>query len=329
MTKPRVFIHRIGSWYSKYMDEANEKRLRAFAEVVSSGTREEPESPEELVEKLSGVDGILSLNGNGAAEITADVLKAAGGTVKVAAISHWFHGCHEEAVAQWQEAGVEVVDASDANSEAVVEWTVAAALMGTRRLFEFDRALKSGETWVPNRDPYTLLCESLVGLVGLGRIGRLAARYFRALGSRVIAFDPAVSAETASSLGVELVSMEDLFRTADVISLHLPVNDDTRGMIGARELSLVKDGAVFVNSARAEVMDEEAFMNEVAKKRFTAFLDVFHEEPLPLDHPLRTLDHVFITPHIAGDNGAMFRRCGRTAIDRLQQYFAPQPPRTL
>lgn len=321
MTKPRIFIHRIGSWYSKYMDEANEEMLRTFAEVVSSGTREEPESPDELIEKLRGVDGILSLNGNGAAEITADVLKAAGGTVKVAAISHWFHGCHEDAVDQWQRAGVEVIDASDANTEAVVEWTVAAALMGVRRLLEFDRALKSGETWVPDRDPYTLLCESRVGLVGLGRIGRLAARYFNALGARVVAFDPAFSAEAAASLGVELLPLEELFASADVISLHLPVTDSTRGMIGTRELSRIKDGAVFVNSARAEVMDEEAFMTEIAKERFTAFLDVFHEESLPLDHPLRSMDHVFITPHIAGDNGAMFRRCGRTAIRRLEEFF--------
>ena len=326
MHKPRIFIHRIGSWYSKYMDEANENRLRAFAEVVSSGTREEPENPAELVEKLRGVDGILSLNGNGAAEITAEVLKAAGGTVRVAAISHWFHGCHEEAVEQWREAGVEVIDASDANSEAVVEWTVAAAVMGVRRLLEFDRSLKSGETWVPDRDRYTLLCESLVGLVGLGRIGRLAARTFNALGARVIGFDPAVSEETAARLGVELVSLAELFGTADVVSLHLPVTDTTKGMIGASELSLLKEGAVFINSARAAVVDEKAFSEEIAKGRFTVFLDVFHEEPLPQDHPFRSMDHVFLTPHIAGDNGGMFRRCGRTAIHRLQEFFAEPSP---
>lgn len=92
-------------------------------------------------------------------------------------------------------------------------------------------------------------------------------------------------------------------------------------MPGAREFALIKDGAVFVNSARAALYNEEALVVELQKKRFSAFIDVFAEEPLPLNHSFRSMDNVFITPHIAGDNKAMFLCCGREAIQSLKEYF--------
>jgi phosphoglycerate dehydrogenase-like enzyme len=124
-----------------------------------------------------------------------------------------------------------------------------------------------------------------------------------------------------TELGVRLVPLEELMRTADVISFHLPVTAETRGMFGARELSWIRDGAVVINSARAAILDDAAFLAEVCKARFAVFLDVFAVEPLPLDHPFRSMDHVFITPHIAGDNGPMFVRCGRMAIEALRDAF--------
>jgi len=320
MNRPHIYVHRIGSMYPLYMSPENEGRLRGFALVTSDGDREEPMSPGELVRRLEGVDGILSLNGIGATEITTEVLKMVG-TVKVAVISHWFHGLHEEATSMWRAAGVEVIDASDANSEAVAEWTVGAAIMGVRRLVEFDRALRSGSLWAEPRRDAGLLCESVFGIVGLGRIGRTVARYLQPFGTTVIGYDRYVSEDEARSLGVRLVPLEELMRTADIISFHLPVTEETTGMIGAEELSWIKDGAVVINSARAAILDNDAFLEELRKKRFWAYLDVFDVEPLPLDHPLRSMDNVFITPHIAGDNAAMFLRCGRTAIERLRRYF--------
>ena len=92
-------------------------------------------------------------------------------------------------------------------------------------------------------------------------------------------------------------------------------------MLGSREFALIKDGAVFVNSARAALYDEDALITELKNGRFSAYLDVFATEQLPLDHPFRTLDNVTITPHIAGDNAAMFARCGREAIITLKDFF--------
>ena len=320
MNKPHIYIHRLGSWYPAYMNAENEARLREFAVVTSAGNREEPMSQEELIQNLKEVDGILSLNGTGVMEITTEVLRSVG-TVKVIVISHWWHGFHDKARIAWQAAGVDVIDSSDANNEAVAEWTVGVIIMGVRRLAEFDRALKSGVLWADLKLSAGLLCESRIGIVGLGRVGRTVARFLQPFGATLIGYDINVSESDAKSFGVNLVSLEELLRNADIISFHLPSTDETEAIIGARELSWIKDGAIIINSARATILDNNAFLEELKKKRFRAFLDVFPIEPLPLDHPLRSLDNVFLTPHIAGNVEAMFVRCARIGIERLKCYF--------
>jgi phosphoglycerate dehydrogenase-like enzyme len=319
--KPHIYIHRAAEWYTLYMNEENEARLREFATVTSAGNRVEPLPPDALIREMQGADGILSLNGIGATEITTEVLNAVG-TVKVAAIAHWWHGGHVPAQAMWRAAGVDVIDASDATTEAVVEWVIGAALMGVRRLVEFDRMLKSGSLWAePGRRNAGLLVESVVGLIGAGRVGQAAARQFRNFGATLIAYDPFLSDDGVSALGIRRVSLEELLTTADVISVHMAVTDATHGMLGAREFGLIKDRATFINSARSAILDMPALVAELRKGRFHAFLDVYDTEPLPLDDPLRSLPNAFITPHIAGDTTGMFLRCGRIAIERLREYF--------
>lgn len=325
MRKPHIYIHRAGDWYGLYMNAENETALREFATVTSGGTRTEPILPDAMIAQLRGVDGILSLNGIGSQEITTDVLHAVG-TVRVAAVSHWWHNNHNPARAMWEAAGVTVIDASDPCTEAVVEWVVGTAIIGLRRLTDFDRALKSGSLWAePGRRNALLVGEAVIGLIGVGRIGRLAAQHFRAFGATVIAYDPFLSDADAAALGIRKVSLEEALRTADVISLHMAVTDATRAMIGAREFGWIKDGAIFINSARSALLDSEAFVAELRKGRFCASLDVYDSEPLPLDDPLRSLDNVSLTPHIAGDTTGMFLRCGANAITRLREYFAAHP----
>ncbi len=324
--KPHIYIHRAAEWYGLYMDAENEARLREFADVTTGGTRAEPYAPDELIHALDGVCGILSLNGIGATEITTDVL-AAVDTVRAIAISHWWHTGHVPARAMWAAAGVTVIDASDATTEAVVEWVLGAALIGVRRLVEFDRRLKSGDLWAePGRRDAGLLGESVVGLIGAGRVGQVAAQRFSAFGATLIAYDPFLSDNDARALGIRRVALDELLATADVISLHMAVSDATRGMLGAREFALLKDGAVFINSARSPLLDTPALVAELRKNRFHAFLDVYDTEPLPLDDPLRMLDNAFLTPHIAGDTVGMFHRCARIAIERLRDYFDSNEP---
>src|SRR5918997_3418421 len=146
MGRPHVYIHRAAEWYPLYMDQANEARLREFATVTSRDGWAEPLSPDELVSDLRGVDGILSLNGLGATEITTEVLERVG-SVRVAVIAHWWHGGHVQARELWRAGGVEVIDASDATTEAVAEWVVGVAIVGVRRLAGVYRPLKGGDPW--------------------------------------------------------------------------------------------------------------------------------------------------------------------------------------
>ena len=322
MARPRVYVHRHASAYGRYMNEANEALLESFADVVSERDRSEPMGPDELIARMRGCRAILSLTGDGTREITADVLKAAE-SIELICISHWMGQLVDAA----QEARVTVVEGSNANTIAVVEWTLAAALMGVRKLDMFDRLLKGGSQWAEPRRVVGMLCESTVGLIGMGRIGWYVAQQFRSLGARVLAYD--LDTSRADGLGIPSVGLDELLQSSDIISLHLPVLPSTTGMLGARHFRLIRDGAVFINSARAALYDEPALVAELRSGRFSAYLDVFSEEPMPLDHPFRSMNNVLITPHIAGDNIAMSLRCGREAIETLRDYFAGKGLRDL
>ena len=319
MTKdssPRVYIHRVGAAYGRYMNSENEAALSSFADVVSDGPTESLRSADNLVARMRGCDAILSLAGGWTDEITAEVLKSVG-TVKLICIAHW----GDQLVEAAREANIKLVEGSNANTLAVAEWTVAAALMGIRKLQNFDRVLKSGSSWGEPRREIGLLCETTVGIAGLGRIGSCCARHFQALGAKVIAYDPYWTQARAGELGVTLVPLDDLLRESEVVSLHLPVTPETIAMFGVREFSLVRDGAVFINSARSALYDEPALIAELKTGRFSACIDFFDQEPLPADHPFRTMEQVVITPHIAGDNNAMCLRCGREAIATIKAFF--------
>ena len=321
MEKPVVYIHRAAKFYTKYMTPANEELLSGFAKIRTPRGRETPMTYEELVKDMQGADAILSLNGIGAAEITTEALQAVQ-TVKVAAFTHYFApGCHEIAIPQWQKAGVRVIDASDVVSRVVAEWVIGAAILGCLKLDRYDQALKSGDTWPEWRGQASMLYRSTFGIAGLGRVGKVVARYIKPFCTNLIGYDRYFSQEEADSLGIRRVSLHELLRASDIISLNLPVTEETKGMIGANELSLIKDGAVLINSARAAILDKNAFYKELAKNRFTAFLDVFDKEPLAADDPIRTFDNAFITPHIGGFNNAMFERCGTAGIETLRNYF--------
>ncbi len=317
--KPYVYIHRIGPAYNEYMTEENEARLESFAKVISDGPRVEkiPQGP--LLRSLGKSNCILSLNGNGAEDITGEMLREAG-SVTVAVISHYYHGSHDRATKAWCQAGVEVIDASDGNNRAVAEWTVGAAITGMYRFAEFDRAMKSGTLW-PDSSIADQVSGKVVGIVGLGRVGRIVARYFHLFDVQIIGYDAYVPPGEIRAMGVRPVGLLDLMGMSDIITFHLPVTDETRGMIGRKELQAIKEGSLVINSARAAILDGQAFREELLKKRFRAILDVYDPEPPPPDDVLRQLDNVVMTPHVAGNTRQMRADCGRIAVDALRKYF--------
>ncbi len=322
-SRPLVYLHRL-EWVPAewYMDANAYALLDSFADVCDDSAYPAPLSQAELVERMRGATAILSLNGSHAEEITTAVLNEVG-TVKVAAVSHWWGSSSENAGKAWSAAGVHVNDASDACNQSVAEWALGALIAGLRKFDYYDREMKNGALFPTWRGMAGQLNGSTVGLVGVGRVGRWLVRYLQPFDVRVLVYDPFMTAATATSLNVELVDLPTLLHSADAISLHAPVIPETKGMLGADELAMIRDGALFINSARAWLYDSDALKKELKSGRIRAYIDVFEPEPPELDDVLRTLDNVVLTPHIAGTTDLMFHRCAKIAItairDDLQQ----------
>ena len=276
----------------------------------------------ELVERLPGVDAILA--SWGLARLTPDLLAQADRLGLVAYAAGSVRPFVTDAV---YERGIRVTHAAARIADSVADVTLLLAMMGLRKPQDFDRRLKAVEAWPEKRDIDTYeIRGKRVGLLGLGYVGRRSAALFQAVGAEVWAYDPYLAQAEAAALGVRLVSKEELLRECRVISVHLPSTDETRHMLGARELALIPDGAVFINTARASVVDQEALLRELQTGRFWAALDVFDPEPLPVDSPLRQLDNVLLTPHIAGLTRDSYFGMGREMVAEIRRQFVDGAP---
>jgi phosphoglycerate dehydrogenase-like enzyme len=166
----------------------------------------------------------------------------------------------------------------------------------------------------------------VVGLVSLGHIGRLVRERLRAHEVTVLAYDPHLPAQAFERLDVESVSLPELMRRSDVVSLHTPLNDQTRGLINHDLLSRMKRGASLLNTARGGVVDERALVDFLRSRTdVQALLDVTDPMPSQPDSPLFELPNVFLTPHIAGSLGPECRRMGRLMVSEFERYLRGQP----
>jgi D-3-phosphoglycerate dehydrogenase / 2-oxoglutarate reductase len=246
----------------------------------------------ELADAIAAADAVLVRS---ATQITRESLARANG-LKV--IGRAGVGVDTIDVDAATERGIAVLTAPAGNTISAAELTLALTLALARRVPAADRSMKSGQ-WDRKSFSGTELYGKTLGLVGAGRIGGEVAKRARAFGMQVIAFDPFLIAERALTLGIERVELEEVLRRADVVSLHVPLTDATSGLLGDRELALMKPTAVIINAARGGVVNEAALVRALQEKRLGgAALDVFEQEPLPADHPLRTLDNVVLTPHL-------------------------------
>jgi D-3-phosphoglycerate dehydrogenase len=160
------------------------------------------------------------------------------------------------------------------------------------------------------------------GVVGLGAIGRRFARIAEGIGMRVIAWTMHPTPEP----GVEFVELDDLYRSSDVVSIHLRLSPATKGLIGSRQLALMKPTAILINTARGAVVDEAALIDALAAGRIAgAGLDVFSAEPLPAGHPFARLPNVVITPHCAGITAEALEAGLRMAVQNIWEFLAGHP----
>lgn len=218
------------------------------------------------------------------------------------------------------ELGMVVTIAVGQNHDSVAEQAFGLMIGVLRRIVAHDRGLRHGQ-WLRERTrPVRGLT---LGLVGLGRIGQAMVTRARAFGMRVVAHDVSPPPGWGPDQGVEWCSMDELLRTADVISLHTPLTPATRHLIDARALSLMKPDAVLINTARGGLVDEAALLAALqAGKLGGAGLDVFAAEPLPADHPLTRLDQVVLTPHTAGTDERAAADMAYAAAESVVQLAA-------
>jgi D-3-phosphoglycerate dehydrogenase len=221
-------------------------------------------------------------------------------------------------------AGIPVLNTPARNADAVAEMAVALLLAATRHLLTADSDVRSGNVFRDGSIPYQRLrgweiAGRTAGLVGLGAVGRALRWRLSGLGLRVIAHDP-YSDEAQHSL-------DELLSEADVISLHAPVTDDTAGMIGAEQFAAMRDGVVFLNTARAQLHDTDALVDALRNGKVAAAgLDHFVGEWLPTDHPLVGMPNVVLTPHIGGATWNTEARQAQMVADDLEALLSGNKP---
>jgi D-3-phosphoglycerate dehydrogenase / 2-oxoglutarate reductase len=228
------------------------------------------------------------------------------------------------------EAGVLVVNQSGGNADAVAAHVLAMALMLSKQMIQTHHALQRGAL----HDRMAFIGSDIhgrtIGIVGLGNVGRRVAELCRGLfGMQVIACDPYLDEETVRARGATKVTLDELLRRSDFVSINCPLDDTTRGMIGAREFALMQPHAFFITTARGSIHDERALAQALESKRIAgAGLDVWEQEPPPPEHPLLQFPNVIATPHTAGVTREARANMGRIAAEQLIMTLdGKRPPR--
>ncbi|MEV6998177.1 hydroxyacid dehydrogenase [Streptomyces sp. NPDC093982] len=221
--------------------------------------------------------------------------------------------------ALWK-AGVTVSSAATGNALPVAEYTLAMILLAGKDTFGHRERFRSTHAYPTHRETAaTGNAGRGVGVIGASRVGRRLLELLRPFDFTVLLHDPYVSAAEAADLGAELLSLDDLLRRSDIVSLHAPDIPETYRMLDRERLGLIRDGGVLINTSRGALVDPAALTDELVSGRLHAVLDVTEPEPLPAGSPLYHLPNVFLTPHIAGSLGNELERLGRIVVEELER----------
>ena len=219
--------------------------------------------------------------------------------------------------------GIQVVNAVAANAVPVAEYTVAAILFANKQVFQLNHFyLKYQENRAPwsKEAPDVGNYNKTVGIIGASHVGQLVIEHLQTFDMRVLLYDPYTTPLEARHAGAHKVGLTELLSQSDVVSIHAPLLQDTRGMLGARELALMNDGTTLINTARGAIVDQSALEAELVNGRLFAILDTTDPEVLPPNNPLYRLPNVFLTPHIAGSLGDETQRLTDFIVAELERY---------
>jgi phosphoglycerate dehydrogenase-like enzyme len=273
------------------------KALQGFAIVV--GMRERTPFPRKVIEALPDLKLLIT---TGARNNSFDVKACA-------------------------ERGVTVCGTGGAGSP-TTSITFGLMLELTRRIGFENARLKAGAPWqvTVGRDLEGLT----LGILGLGKLGQRSAAVGKAFGMKILAWSQNLTEDKAKAAGADYVSKDDLFRNADFVTIHNVLSDRSRGMVGAKELGLMKKTAYLINTSRGPIVDEKALIAALQNKTIAgAGLDVFDIEPLPLDHPFRKMDNVVITPHLGYVSEQNYRKYFPDVVEDIRAWLDGKPVRVI
>jgi D-3-phosphoglycerate dehydrogenase len=272
-------------------------------------------SPEQLLEALPGAHALIIRS---ATQVTAEALAAGTDLIVVGRAGI---GLDNVDVAAATERGVMVVNAPQSNTLSAAEHTMALLLSQARNVPQASAALKAGR-WERSKWTGVELSDKTLGIIGLGRIGKLVAQRALAFGMKLVAYDPFVSEDRARQLSVELLTLDELMARADFITLHLAKTPETAGLIDAAMLAKAKPSLRVINVARGGIIDEQALADAIAAGTIAgAALDVFASEPTT-ESPLFDLDQVVVTPHLGASTTEAQDKAGDTIADMVQLALA-------
>ncbi len=316
MSRPKVYVTR------KVPEQALEI-LRSVA-TVSVWDREDVPPPREVIlRELAEADGVFSLLTD---RLDAEVMAAA---PRLKVISNFAVGFDNVDIPAATKRGIVVTHTPDVLTETVADFTVCLMLAAARRLVEADRYTRDGKwkTWEPLLLAGQDIHHATLGLIGLGRIGAAVARRAQGFGMRVVYYDVVRREDLERSLSITHRSLDDVLRDSDVISVHVPLSEQTRHLIGRAQFALMKNTAVFVNTSRGPVVDQAALTQALASRRiFAAGIDVFEQEPVSPDDPLLKLDNVIVVPHIASASIPTRIRMATLAAENLVAVLQGKRP---
>ena len=290
--------------------------LRAHGELTVFSTR--PGSQAELIDRMRDATAIINVRAY--SKFTAEVFAALPALRLISVMGTGTDNIDLDAATR---AGVVVTNTPTAPTVSVAEHIVLLTLALTKNVVPMHNALKQGR-W--QHIPGIELRGRTFGMVGLGLIAAEVAPVMRALGMRLVGWSLTSDPARAERLGVELLPLDDLLRQADVVSLFLRASPRTAGIIGRRELALMRPTAYLVNAARGALVDEQALAEALQARTLAgAAIDVFQTEPLPATSPLLALDNVVVTPHVAWVTDAGIARMARHPVDNILAYLAGEP----
>lgn len=274
-------------------------------------------SKEELMERSKGSDIVIIAN-----HPYPDAVVRAVPSLKMIAVA--FTGIDHVGVQACREQGVTVCNAAGYSNQTVAELVIGMAVAALRNLRKADQQLRAGGTsaGIGGKE----ICGRTVGIVGVGRIGLVTARLFQAFGAKVIAYDPAAP-ETGGQSGIVFKTLEEVLSQSDLISLHLPLNENTRGFINGERLALMKRDAVLINCARGPIVDNRALAEALNGDRLGyACIDVFDgEPPLAEDYPLLHAKNTLLTPHQAFLSEESMVRRAEITFGNVEKFLAGRP----